>query len=349
MLSLERSISAYEARLASHFGAATRRKDLEFKHDKMRRSAFLFLRATCWRWAEAVPERWPALMRAPAASSVGDAHAGNFGLWRDAQFRLVWGVNDYDEAAVLPYTLDLVRLCASIALADPEKNPQGGADEALDAYRDALDAPSPTILEEDNGWIRDAAEAGEEDRQAFWRGLRALGTEPLEPADYRAPLAAALPAETDELRIAPRSAGVGSLGRPRFVAMGAYRGGPVVAEIKGQMPSCWLPLGQAIPAQAMATGRYRSPDPSLAYSADHVVRRLSPNNRKLDFGDMHKKLRNRLVGAMARELAAVHAGGADVGAIKSDLASRKAGWLAQAVTEVAAWTMQEFESFGGAA
>jgi len=41
----------------------------------------------------------------------------NFGTWRDGDGRLVWGVNDFDEAAVMPYPLDLVRLAASIRLA----------------------------------------------------------------------------------------------------------------------------------------------------------------------------------------------------------------------------------------
>ena len=49
--------------------------------------------------------------------SVGDLHLENFGTWRDADGRLVWGVNDFDEAAVMPYVLDLVRLVTSIQLA----------------------------------------------------------------------------------------------------------------------------------------------------------------------------------------------------------------------------------------
>jgi len=41
----------------------------------------------------------------------------NFGTWRDIDGRLVWGVNDFDEACVYPYTMDLVRLAASALLA----------------------------------------------------------------------------------------------------------------------------------------------------------------------------------------------------------------------------------------
>ena len=49
--------------------------------------------------------------------SVGDLHIENFGTWRDAEGRLVWGVNDVDEACRLPYTNDLVRLGTSAMLA----------------------------------------------------------------------------------------------------------------------------------------------------------------------------------------------------------------------------------------
>jgi hypothetical protein len=52
----------------------------------------------------------PELADAPKVLAVGDIHLENFGTWRDADGRLVWGVNDYDEAADMPYTLDLLRL-----------------------------------------------------------------------------------------------------------------------------------------------------------------------------------------------------------------------------------------------
>ena len=45
--------------------------------------------------------------------AVGDLHVENFGTWRDADGRLCWGINDFDEADRLPYTNDLVRLAAS--------------------------------------------------------------------------------------------------------------------------------------------------------------------------------------------------------------------------------------------
>src|SRR5258708_38073792 len=73
-----------------------------------------FLRATYFRWTRKIGTLCPELMDAPQVLSVGDLHLENFGTWRDADGRLVWVVNDFDEAAVMPYPLDLVRLAASI-------------------------------------------------------------------------------------------------------------------------------------------------------------------------------------------------------------------------------------------
>ena len=77
--------------------------DLKTKHKKMRESAFAFLRATYWRWAETILAVCPDLADAPATLAVGDIHLENFGTWRDQEGRLIWGVNDYDEAAEMPY------------------------------------------------------------------------------------------------------------------------------------------------------------------------------------------------------------------------------------------------------
>ncbi|MFF6997091.1 DUF2252 domain-containing protein [Streptomyces sp. NPDC008313] len=46
----------------------------------------------------------------------GDLHAENFGTYMDAQGRLIFNVNDFDEAYVGPFTWDLKRFAASVAL-----------------------------------------------------------------------------------------------------------------------------------------------------------------------------------------------------------------------------------------
>jgi uncharacterized protein (DUF2252 family) len=46
----------------------------------------------------------------------GDLHAENFGTYMDSGGRLVFNVNDFDEAYVGPFTWDLMRFAASVAL-----------------------------------------------------------------------------------------------------------------------------------------------------------------------------------------------------------------------------------------
>ena len=106
---------------------------------------FVFLRATYWRWAEIIPEICPDLMSAPPVLAVGDIHLENYGTWRDREGRLVWGVNDFDEAAEMPYTLDLARLSTSAALAVPadEKQRQTQGKAILEGYADGLARPRP--------------------------------------------------------------------------------------------------------------------------------------------------------------------------------------------------------------
>src|SRR5580658_8186408 len=91
--------------------------DLERKHELMRTAIFPFLRATFYRWAEVWPKVCADCADAPEVLAVGDLHVENFGTWRDAEGRLVWGINDFDEACRMPYTIDLVRLAGSAHLA----------------------------------------------------------------------------------------------------------------------------------------------------------------------------------------------------------------------------------------
>ena len=91
--------------------------DLALKHTRMAEDLFQFLRATFYRWMQVWPQVCPDLARAPRVLAVGDLHVENFGTWRDKEGRLIWGVNDFDEAYPMPYTNDLVRLAVSAHLA----------------------------------------------------------------------------------------------------------------------------------------------------------------------------------------------------------------------------------------
>jgi uncharacterized protein (DUF2252 family) len=88
--------------------------DLRLKHRDMAGSLFAFLRATLYRWSQLWKEVCPDLTDAPRLLAVGDLHVENFRTWRDAEGRLVWGVNDFDEVAEMPYAVDLVRLVTAL-------------------------------------------------------------------------------------------------------------------------------------------------------------------------------------------------------------------------------------------
>jgi len=93
------------------------KKDLRLKHARMKAELFPFFRATYYRWAQLWPEVCPDLAKSPHVLAVGDLHVENFGTWRDIEGRLIWGVNDFDEAWPMAYTVDLVRLAVSAHLA----------------------------------------------------------------------------------------------------------------------------------------------------------------------------------------------------------------------------------------
>ena len=56
----------YERWLAGELRGGIVEADLKKKHKKMRESAFAFLRATYWRWAETILDVCPDLADAPA-------------------------------------------------------------------------------------------------------------------------------------------------------------------------------------------------------------------------------------------------------------------------------------------
>jgi uncharacterized protein (DUF2252 family) len=90
------------------------------KFRKMAASAFAFYRGTaCLFYADLDQEGQGGPYLDERTSRVwihGDLHAENFGTYMDANGRLIFNVNDFDEAYVGPFTWDLKRLSASLAL-----------------------------------------------------------------------------------------------------------------------------------------------------------------------------------------------------------------------------------------
>ena len=114
-MNIQQATRRYERWLAQHIEIV--RDDIALKHTMMASGAFPFLRATFYRWIQLWPKACHELAGVRPLLAVGDLHIENFGTWRDEEGRLIWGVNDFDEAYPLPWTNDLVRLATSASLA----------------------------------------------------------------------------------------------------------------------------------------------------------------------------------------------------------------------------------------
>ena len=326
-------------------------KGLSKKHELMADNAFKFFRATCFRFARQIGKLLPELGNAPRTPSVGDAHIENWGTWRDAEGRHVWGVNDFDEAAELPYTYDLLRLATSTRLAPglPGTNRERTA-AIIEGYRRGLDAPGPRFVDDEVPWMqtlvnRPAAKSG-----AFKAELDAI--KPKEPpSEIADALRAQLPAGTLEIRFKARQRGGGSLGRPRYVAVGIWRNGLAVREAKALVPSAWdwASGSQSTDGQCLssATGRYRSADPFMDVRSGFIIRRIAPDSAKIDLAaECARAFGPKLLAAMGADLASIHvAGSVDADRIARDLDRRDADWLHAAAKTAEAAVRQDFRKW----
>ncbi len=336
----------YEEWLGQHLQIVE--KDLQLKHERMAESTFSFLRATFYRWMQVWEELCPGLQHVPRILSVGDLHVENFGTWRDTDGRLIWGINDFDEACVFPYTLDLIRLATSALLAAREDRlamtPNNSAEAILDGYQHGLEqGGKPFVLGEDHAWLRAIAESKLRDPVQFWQKMEQLPAVRGEvPESAREALEHLLPEPGIAYRLVHRIAGMGSLGRVRIVALAEWKGGLIAREAKALAPSAAHWADPRTPREilygAILRRSVRCPDPYVQLRGHWIVRRLSPHCSRIELealGTARGEL--RLVQAMGQETANVHAGTEEKRrAILKDLGKRKGNWLikaAEAMTE----------------
>jgi hypothetical protein len=318
--------------------------DLALKHRRMTESLSRFLRGTYYLWLQRVERHAPPeLAQAPGLLAVGDLHLENFGCWRDGEGRLAWGVNDLDELATLPYTFDLLRLCASAHVAvGEERLPLRDRDVCtvvLDGYMRSLECGGrPLVAAERNRWLTDLHVSRAVDAAAYWQRLGALPelTEPL-PDEAHEQLRALAPAGEWLPTLRRRTAGVGALGHRRVVALGDWRGGLAARELKELSPpaSNWLWRRAERPARPGA-GPSWAPDPLVAAAGAWQCRRLAPDCAKLELADYARGSERRLLRAMGFEAANVHQRSSPekVARVREHAAQLTAGGLRAAVEEL---------------
>jgi uncharacterized protein DUF2252 len=353
-MNIRRATREYEAWLGQHLTLV--HEDLTRKHTQMANALFPFLRATFYRWAQQWPRVCTDLARAPAVLAVGDLHVENFGTWRDSEGRLIWGINDFDEAYDLPYTNDLVRLATSAQLASVAGQLSATTREMCNAiiagYTEGLRAGGrPFVLAEDHQQMRAEISSSLRDPAAFWNKLERLPTvdKPISAGATKA-LERLLPEPGLRCRVAHRVAGLGSLGRQRWVAIAEWRGGAIGREVKALAPSAcvWASQRDDWPEsgyQAIVDQAVRASDPYLHVSKRWVARRLAPDCARIELADLPKERDEiRLLHAMGWETANIHLGSADRSkAILRDLARRQEGWLDKAVEAMAHAVTEDWE------
>ncbi len=346
-MNIAKATKNYENWLRQHIRIVE--PDLQFKHEQMAAALFPFFRATFYRWVQVWPEVCAELDRVPHILSVGDLHVENFGTWRDSDGRLVWGVNDFDEAFFYPYTMDLVRLAASALLAARAEHltmkPKDAAASILEGYESVMaEGGRPFVLGESHSWLRAIAESKLRDPVIFWKKMDANPIAKGEiPESAREAIEHMLPEPGLSYRLARRRAGLGSLGRTRLVGIAEWKGARVAREAKALLPSalqCLHP--NQVPSEilygAILRRAVRCPDPFVQMRGHWIVRRLSPYCSRIELEALPTNRDEcRLLDAMGRETANIHVGTEEKRrAILKDLRGRKGNWLlaaAQAMAE----------------
>lgn len=351
-MDIVRATKAYEAWLRQRIPLLD--ADLSLKHQRMAQSPFPFLRATFYRWVQLWPQVCGDLVSAPVVLGVGDLHVENFGTWRDSEGRLIWGVNDFDEVALVPYTADLVRLAVSANLAMRESqlalDPAEACDAILAGYREGFEEGGrPFVLAEQHRLLRDLALSELRDPALYWQKFNQLPTVRTGlPAAVKTALNRALPEAHLPFRVVHRQAGLGSLGRRRFAALAQWRGGWVAREAKELVTSAWhweTHAAAEILYQRAIGQAMRVPDPFLGMSGTWVIRRLAPDCSRIELGSLPQtKDELKLLHAMGRETANIHLGTkAAVGRVLKDLKQRTGKWLRRAAEAMAKATLGDWK------
>jgi len=333
--------------------------DVRLKHRLMADSPFPFFRATFYRWAQWWPIVCGEVARAPEVLAVGDLHVENFGTWRDLEGRLIWGVNDFDEAWPAAYTADLVRLLASAYLAIEAEHlaiSRKTARQAIEqGYRDSIArGGGPFILAEHHRWLRRLALSKLRDPVVFWGKIVACPKYKGKlPKDVWRLVHASAPLRAMSYEVKTRIAGLGSLGHPRVLALTTWEGAHIVREAKQLTPSAWIWARRLASRQVLSSklidSAVRIRDPHVHFVEHWIIRRLAPDCSHIEIQTLPKERdEERLVYYMGWETANIHLGSRKaLSAVKRDLGRRKGRWLHKAAKSMLEVTLDDWDFWRG--
>jgi uncharacterized protein (DUF2252 family) len=223
------------------------------KLQTMRADPFAFFRGANALFLSLLP-RGNAVFRAPHTLVCGDLHFENFGAFKGDNRLCYFDINDFDEACVAPFTIDIVRFLACIKVAADGLLLDSSQTERLE--RTFLAAYTAAILDGKPRWMERSLATGvfrKLLRRAMKRtrpelldrfstsaggrrsiridGRRTLALQRGEPAHLRRFMRrfshdAATPSFFRLIDASRRIAGNGSLGLPRYLLLLRGRGSP---------------------------------------------------------------------------------------------------------------------------
>lgn len=251
------------------------------KHRKMMQSAFAWYRGN----GDVFYAKWlqPVLsVPAPPVWLNGDLHLENFGTYRGDNRQTYFDIGDFDDACRGPAVIDLLRFLTGVMLAAPElglsrREARALAAHGLERYRTALTDGKPRWLERRTarGAIGDLLSDLErrsqadllEKRTVLKDGKRRIRFDTGKALKLGRDEAAAVTAAMERfarrraypgffkvLDVAQRIAGLGALGRPRYVVLIKGNGGNdghALVDLKSQPGSSLV--------AALTRARYRQP------------------------------------------------------------------------------------------
>ena len=125
-----------------NYNAKRNRNFVHLKYNALTESPHRFFRGTNHLFVDQIAKE-AVLKNVPFVWNCGDLHVENFGSFKGANRLVYFDINDFDEAAIAPCTMDLVKICTSIFLVGEElkfseKESISICNSFLQAYKEAI-------------------------------------------------------------------------------------------------------------------------------------------------------------------------------------------------------------------
>lgn len=255
-------------RILLEYNAGRDPERLTRKLDAIAADPFSFFRGTNNLYAASLADA-PLLHEAPRTLVCGDLHLENFGSFKGDNGLVYFDMNDFDEALVAPFTVDLVRVLSSLQVAAyswklADEDASNLCRRFLDTYAAALVDGKPRWVERSTatGIVRDLLRGLRKRNRAAYLAqrterdgnrihLRIDGRRTLRASKEEARRARRILQAYGEqgngqrfvaVDVARRIAGTGSLGLERYSVLARPENDPAtlrLIDIKLSIPSVW--------------------------------------------------------------------------------------------------------------